>query len=63
MSGGKNPTAELNAEFSDGNHYCQDWLASYSIQKALSYVVPFSIVVVNFISKYVLNKITHLEGY
>ena len=42
---------------------CVDWFADYTLSKSLLYAVPFSILVVNFISKTILRKLATIYGY
>lgn len=49
--------------FADGEMHCWSWFQDYSLSKSLLYAVPFSIIVVNFISKTILRVITKFYGY
>ena len=60
---GRNPSSELNTEFSDGKKHCVEWFKQYSVQQTLLYAVPFSIISVNWISKTILRLMAHFEGY
>jgi len=59
----KSPYDKLREEFPDGNMYCWDWFGDYSLSKSLMYLVPFSIVFVNWISKTILRVMTKYYGY
>ena len=59
----KSPYEELRKEFPDGEKYCWDWFGNYSLSKSLMYLVPFSIVFVNWISKTILRILTKYYGY
>ena len=53
----------MRMEFEDGKLHCWDWFQDYSLSKTLLYAVPFSILVVNFISKTILRMMTKYYGY
>lgn len=59
----KSPYEEMRFEFDDGEQHCWDWFKDYSLSKGLLYLVPFSIIFVNWVSKTILRLMTKLYGY
>lgn len=59
----KSPYDEMQIEFPDGKKYCLDWFKDYSLSKSLLYLVPFSIIFVNWISKTILRLMARFYGY
>lgn len=53
----------MRFEFDDGEQHCWDWFKDYSLSKGLLYLVPFSIIFVNWVSKTILRLMTKLYGY
>ena len=54
---------DASGENEAGEMYCWSWFEDYSLSKTLLYAVPFSIIVVNFISKTILRMMTSYYGY
>ena len=63
VNANKNPYDNMRYVFDDGEMHCWDWFQDYSLSKTLLYAVPFSIIVVNFISKTILRMMTSYYGY
>ena len=59
----KSPYEEMRFEFDDGEQHCWNWFKDYSLSKSLLYLVPFSIIFVNWVSKTILRLMTKLYGY
>ena len=59
----ESPYSDMRYEFEDGEMHCWSWFQDYSLSKTLLYAVPFSIIVVNFISKTILRLMTSYYGY
>ena len=47
--------------FQNGEKYCADWLPKYILDNVMIIMVPLVIIVVNFISKNILRRITRFE--
>ena len=59
----ENPYDKLQEPFPDGEDYCWDWFGSYTLAQSLVYLVPFSIVFINWLSKTILRIMTQFYGY
>ena len=59
----ENPYDLLQEPFPDGESHCWDWFSSYTLAQSLIYLVPFSIVFVNWVSKTILRVMTKFYGY
>lgn len=55
--------SKLREEFPDGERHCWDWFSTYSLAVSLVYLVSFSILIVNALTKICLTKITKYYGY
>lgn len=51
----------MDFPFSNGEHYCKEWLPKYILDNVMIIVVPLVIIVVNFISKTILRRMTKFE--
>lgn len=52
----------VDFEFENGQRYCQEWLPKYILDNVMVIIVPLMIIVINFISKTILRKMTSFEG-
>ena len=51
----------MEIPFSDGEYYCEQWLPLYIVDNLMIMVIPLVIIIVNFISKTILRKMTKYE--
>ena len=51
----------LAHQFPDGEKYCEEWWPKYVMDNFVIIAVPLVIIVVNFISKTILRRITKFE--
>ena len=64
ISKGKNPNDEFKTiVVGNDEKPCVDWFKDYTLSKSLLYAVPFSILLVNLISKTILRKLATMYGY
>ena len=59
----ESPYDALRKPFSDDEMHCWEWFGEYSLASSLVYLVPFSIVFVNWLSKTILKVMTTYYGY
>jgi len=59
----ESPYDALRKPFEDGEQHCWTWFGEYTIAKSLLYLVPFSILFVNWVSKTILRLMTRFYGY
>ena len=51
----------MDFKFEDGEKYCEQWLPIYILDNIMIILVPFIIIVINFISKRILMRMTRFE--
>ena len=51
----------MEFEFENGEQYCAEWLPKYILDNVMIILVPLVIIVVNFISKTILRRMTKFE--
>ena len=51
----------MDFKFEDGEKYCEQWLPKYILDNIMIILVPFIIIVINFISKRILMRMTRFE--
>jgi len=51
----------MNFPFQNGEYYCEEWLPKYILDNVMIILVPLVIILVNFISKTILRRMTKFE--
>ena len=51
----------MDFKFENGEKYCEQWLPKYILDNIMIILVPFIIIVINFISKRILMRMTRFE--
>jgi len=59
----ESPYPQLREPFADGEMHCWTWFQDFTLAKSLLYMVPASILFINFVSKTILRVITKYYGY